>query len=442
MSHPSRRQKALRLHFAGNTHIGGREHNEDTVLLRPDLDLYMVADGAGGHNAGNIASALATTTVAHYFEATQSEAAGQAPYDEMGLSYSGRRLATAFQRANREVIEVAESSETRKGMGTTLVAAYFDLVHGMLVLGHVGDSRCYRLRDGRLERLTQDHTLVNDVLEMKPDLDPSTAAKLPRNVITNALGMEQTLRVSVRTHEIAPGDRYLLCSDGLTDQVDDGEIQQALQLGGPPDEQARLLIDLAAENGRDNIAVVVLACSLAPGVAKLPEKPIPPKRRYPEKMGELDAGALDAETEQVEEHVIDMSAPHEMPQAPETSSVPPVLFAEHPAVALEDDEPAAHAVAYEDEAIPYSPLQTPPPPRPEAVESEPPLVEVSAPLSEPAPPALASAFAAPQPPAPVSPPAASPPDDSGDDDEPEIEIESKPASRRRPDETMIHKGKR
>ena len=106
MSEALRVRAALRVVGAGNTHIGSREHNEDTILLRPDLDLYMVADGAGGHNAGNIASALATTTVAHYFESTQDEAQIAPPYDDMGLSWFARRLATAFQQANREVIEV------------------------------------------------------------------------------------------------------------------------------------------------------------------------------------------------------------------------------------------------------------------------------------------------------------------------------------------------
>lgn len=268
---------------AGDTHIGGREHNEDSILLRPDLDLYLVADGAGGHNAGNVASTLATTTVAHYFESTQEQASHAPAFDAMGLSWSARRLATAFQRANQEVIEIANASEAKKGMGTTLVAAYFDLPRSMLILGHVGDSRCYRLRDGRLEALTQDHTLINDVLEMRPDIDASTAAKLPRNVITNALGMDKTVRVSVRTHEVASGDRYVLCSDGLTDEVDDGQIQQALRIASTPDEAVRILIDLATDGApRDNIAIVVLWCSVAPGVGKLPQKPIPPRRRYPD----------------------------------------------------------------------------------------------------------------------------------------------------------------
>ena len=283
MTDGSRIAKSLRVVGAGDTHIGGREHNEDSILLRPDLDLFLVADGAGGHNAGNVASTLAAATVAHYFESTQEDASHAPTYDAMGLSWSARRLASAFQKANHEIIEVSHSSETKKGMGSTLVAAYFDLMHSTLVLGHVGDSRCYRMRGGRLERMTQDHTLINDVLEMKPDIDAAQAAKLPRNVITNALGMDATVRVSVRTHEVAPGDLYVLCSDGLTDEVDDGQIQQALQLASSPEESVRLLIDLAVENGaRDNVGVVVVGCKLAPGVGKLPEKPVPPRRRYPE----------------------------------------------------------------------------------------------------------------------------------------------------------------
>jgi serine/threonine protein phosphatase PrpC len=283
MIEPSRARPLLRTTAAGDTHIGGRDHNEDTILMRPDLDLFLVADGAGGHNAGNIASALATTTVAHHFEKTATEIQKAPAYDEMGLSTQARRLATAFQRANQEILDVASSSDRRRGMGTTLVACHFDLAHASLVLGHVGDSRCYRLREGRLELLTKDHTLVNDVLELRPDIDRHSAAQLPRNVITNALGMDVTVRVSVGTHELVPGDRYLLCSDGLTDEVDDGQIAQALQIGSSPDEQVRLLIDLATDGGsRDNIAALVVAVGLAPGVGRLPERPVPPRRSYPE----------------------------------------------------------------------------------------------------------------------------------------------------------------
>lgn len=293
----------LRIHAAGDTHIGGRGHNEDAVLLRPDLNLYLVADGAGGHNAGHLASALATTAAAHYFESTQAEAASAPAFDEMGLSWSARRLATAFQRANREVREIAASAPRFEGMGTTLVAAYFDLANATLVLAHVGDSRCYRLREGHLERLTQDHTLINEVLELAPDIDADRARNLPRNVITNALGMEDRVRVSARTHEVVPGDRYLLCSDGLTDEIDDGQIQQALSLGSSSSEAARLLIDLAIDGGaRDNVAVAVLFCKVAQGVGKLPAMPIPPRRRHREEPAvpaqsdfpEVEIGAADS----------------------------------------------------------------------------------------------------------------------------------------------------
>ncbi|MCA9605401.1 MAG: serine/threonine-protein phosphatase [Myxococcales bacterium] len=271
----------LRIHAAGDTHIGGRAHNEDAILLRPDLNLYLVADGAGGHNAGHLASALSTTAAAHYFESTQREAEQAPPFDEMGLSWSARRLATAFQRANREVREIAASADRFDGMGSTMVAAYFDLANATLVLGHVGDSRCYRLRDGHLERLTTDHTLINEVLELAPDIAPERAASLPRNVITNALGMEDRVRVSARTYEVVPGDRYLLCSDGLTDEVDDGQIQQALTLGSSASESARILIDLALDGGaRDNIGVIVLAVRVSQGVGKLPQMPVPPRRRH------------------------------------------------------------------------------------------------------------------------------------------------------------------
>ena len=286
----------LMVRSAGDTHIGGREHNEDAILLRPDLDLYLVADGAGGHNAGHIASALASSAAAHYYESTQAAAADSPTFDEMGLSWSARRLASAFQRANREVREIAEVLERCEGMGSTLVASHFDLDNATLVLGHVGDSRCYRLRDGHLERLTQDHTLINEVLEIAPDIDPARARELPRNVITNALGMEDRVRVSVRTHEIVSGDRYLLCSDGLTDGVDDGQLQQALALGSTPSEAARLLIDLALDGDpRDNVAVIVLECRVAPGVGKLPTKPVPPTRH--------NAGEAPAEIDGYDERV-------------------------------------------------------------------------------------------------------------------------------------------
>src|SRR5580698_2632335 len=150
---------------AGATDIGQRDHNEDHVLLRPELGLFLLADGAGGHNAGNVASALATTTVANVFETSAASLAGRPEIDEFGLWTMGRRLATAIHRANAEVSDIAKKSAKYQGMGTTIVAAAFSSDGDFVHVAHVGDSRCYRMRGGFLEVLTVDHSLLVDILE-------------------------------------------------------------------------------------------------------------------------------------------------------------------------------------------------------------------------------------------------------------------------------------
>jgi protein phosphatase len=271
--------RAYRFLVAGDTHIGKRQYNEDSVLLRPDLDLFLLADGAGGHNAGNVASALAVTAIAHHFEETQTSAENAPDFDLLGLSPEARRLAAAVQQANREVIEVAKTSDRHQGMGTTVVAASFDRHRGLLHLAHVGDSRCYRLRDGRIELLTRDHTLFNDVLELRPDLPEAQAATLPRNVITRALGMSDQVRVAMDTHAISPGDRYLLCSDGLTDVVDESDLAGTLSMGKKPEVLVKRLLEMAIESGRadDNVAVIAVVCDLLPGTGAVPQPRVRPR---------------------------------------------------------------------------------------------------------------------------------------------------------------------
>src|SRR5580704_491037 len=163
---------------AGATDIGPREHNEDHVLVRPELGLFLLADGAGGHNAGNVASALATTTVANVYESSATALAKRPELDDFGLWTMARRLAAAIQRANAEVIEIAKKTEKYQGMGTTLVALAFSEDGHFAHVAHVGDSRCYRLRSGMLEALTADHSLLVDVLEMHPDADDQLLARM------------------------------------------------------------------------------------------------------------------------------------------------------------------------------------------------------------------------------------------------------------------------
>lgn len=245
----------VRLVAAGDTHIGLREHNEDAILLRRELHLFALADGAGGENAGNVASSLALTTLGHRFEQTTDETG----FDVLGLPIGAKRLSAAIHRANAEIVQLAAASDKYMGMGTTVVAMYCEPKKAVLHLAHVGDSRCYRLRDGIVELLTQDHSLMNDVLELAPELDEEKARALPTRVVTRALGMGKNVRVTMQSFALVPGDRYLLCSDGLTDQLEEEQIADALRQDVRPDALVKLLLDVAdASRARDNIAVVVV----------------------------------------------------------------------------------------------------------------------------------------------------------------------------------------
>ncbi|HEX5099401.1 MAG TPA: protein phosphatase 2C domain-containing protein, partial [Polyangiaceae bacterium] len=179
----------LVLRAAGLTDVGKtRPSNEDVVLVRPDLDLYVVCDGAGGHNSGEVASALAARSLSNYFGATIRRTHEQPEFDRFGIPQGARRLSGAILKANKDVIEIAKSTPEHKGMGTTVVAACFSPRSGLMHVGHVGDSRCYRMRGGHLELLTQDHSLLTDVLEQRPELDDTVLERMPKNIVTRALG--------------------------------------------------------------------------------------------------------------------------------------------------------------------------------------------------------------------------------------------------------------
>lgn len=252
---------SLSLDAAGATDTGKvREHNEDHVLIRNDLGLYLVADGAGGHNAGEVASALAARSIAEHLRSSIQKTRDLPEFDRFGLASRARQLVAAVLKANRDVIELATSSSAHRGMGTTVVVARFSLGSGLLHVAHAGDSRCYRLRSGQFELLTQDHSLINDVLEQRPDIDDTVLERLPKHVVTRAVGMEEKLRVSVASHGVLAGDRYLLCSDGLSGPVEAERIAEVLGHDAPPQKIARELVDLANRaGGPDNIAAVVIA---------------------------------------------------------------------------------------------------------------------------------------------------------------------------------------
>lgn len=252
----------LVLEAGSATDVGKRRsHNEDAVLVRDDLNLYLVADGAGGHNAGEVASALCVRSMANYFGATIRSSHQSPEFNRFGIPHGARRLSAAVLKANRDIVEISRSSQAHRGMGTTVVAACFSARSGLMHVAHVGDSRCYRLRAGHLELLTKDHSLLTDVIEQRPELEDEVLARLPKNVVTRALGMNDQLRVSVRSHAVVEGDRYLLCSDGLSGPVQSSELAVALGRDEPAPRIAAQLVELAnAAGGPDNIGVLVLRC--------------------------------------------------------------------------------------------------------------------------------------------------------------------------------------
>jgi PPM family protein phosphatase len=226
---------------AGNTDAGRkRRRNEDSFVHAPPL--FAVADGMGGAQAGEVASRLAAAAFREFHDA-----------DDLDPE---ERVATIIQEANRRIYERAKSDAQASGMGTTITAA---LVTGNgVAVGHVGDSRAYRLRNGQLEQLTEDHSLVADLVR-SGRLSPDEADSHPqRSVITRALGTDPHVDVDTFTAEAEPGDVFLLCSDGLTTMVGDDEIAETVARSSTLEEATKALVKAANRaGGEDNVTVVI-----------------------------------------------------------------------------------------------------------------------------------------------------------------------------------------
>ena len=232
---------ALRIvEHVGRTDVGRqRSANEDDFVLAPPF--FAVADGMGGARAGEVASAMAT-------EGFEDERDSGEPAEV--------QLARILREANRRIYDLAVSDESHRGMGTTLTAA--KVTGDEISIGHVGDSRAYRMRDGELEQLTKDHSLVAE-LERSGQITPEAAEHHPqRSIITRALGPEPDVEVDTYTLAGREGDAFLLCSDGLTSMISDDEIGSILRSAGSLDEAADALVRAANQSGgKDNITVVL-----------------------------------------------------------------------------------------------------------------------------------------------------------------------------------------
>lgn len=249
-----------RVHAAGRSDVGmKRPHNEDTIEISETLNLYAVADGMGGHAAGEVASRTAIETLAAFVAAAATDRDFTWPFGfDKKVGLAENVLLTGFQLANRRVCQLAQENEKYQGMGTTMVSLY---VPGRSAyIAHVGDSRVYRLREGQLRQVTSDHSWVNEQLQRNIITEDEARNHRWRNVITRALGNRLDLEIDIVCLESQPGDVFLLCSDGLSGLVPDEMIAEILQHGADDLEAISGALIAAANEagGPDNISAIVV----------------------------------------------------------------------------------------------------------------------------------------------------------------------------------------
>lgn len=229
-----------------------RENNEDSVAFDEPTRLAVLADGMGGYNAGEIASGMATAFIKSEMARWLSEVGQHAQAKEVR-----RALEICVDNANLSIFSAANSNSHYSGMGTTLVVGVFQ---GMtLLLGHIGDSRCYRLRSRQFTQITKDHSLLQEQIDSGLITLEQAATAPNKNLVTRALGVEDAVMLELNEYQVQPGDLYLMCSDGLTDMVDDAEISNILEGSSSMEQKADRLVSVANEHGgRDNITVLLV----------------------------------------------------------------------------------------------------------------------------------------------------------------------------------------
>ena len=229
-----------------------RTNNEDSVGLDETVALAVLADGMGGYNAGEVASNMATTFIRTELGRWLREAGDGATDTEVR-----RAMDICVDNANRAIFNAANSNPQYAGMGTTLVVAVF---RGQrLLVGHVGDSRAYRLRGGRLQQITRDHSLLQEQIDAGLITPEQAAFSTNKNLVTRAVGVEDTVLLETHLHELQPGDVVLMCSDGLSDMLDDTSIAQVLQMHDSLAAAGAALIEAANDaGGKDNISLILV----------------------------------------------------------------------------------------------------------------------------------------------------------------------------------------
>lgn len=253
----------MKIRFAAKTDVGmKRTHNEDYFTFIKDENLFIVADGMGGHSSGEVASKLAAETLVEFYKRTADDDVTWPYKMDRNLSYIENRLVCGIKLANWRVFEAAQKNPQFKGMGTTIVSC---LMSGdKAYVAHVGDSRGYRVKaDGTIKQITRDHSLLEDYKEAKPDMTEEEQRNFPhKNVITRALGMRDTVQVDVKAHQIEEGDTFLLCCDGVSGMIEDPKMGQLVkESNGDVEKAVAALVDTANKNGGvDNITAILIRC--------------------------------------------------------------------------------------------------------------------------------------------------------------------------------------
>jgi PPM family protein phosphatase len=254
----------MRILHAAKTDVGmKRDNNEDNFLVYPEQNVFAVFDGLGGHAAGEVASSIAASEVREFFTFTGKDEDATWPFKgDRERSYDENRVVTGIKLANARILEASEQDGAKKNMGTTAVLVHFVERNGTgpkAFVAHVGDSRVYLFRDGKLQRITIDHSLVEEYLRLGK-ITAEEAKNFPqKNIILRALGQQKIVDVEINAVQPQPGDVFLLCSDGLSGMVSDEMIQAILQKTPNLDAAAKKLVDTANANGGvDNVTVILV----------------------------------------------------------------------------------------------------------------------------------------------------------------------------------------
>ena len=247
------------LEMAKATHTGMvRSHNEDSIATDAEIGLAVLADGMGGYNAGEVASGIATALIS---SETREAMIGQSPHEvdrTTGSPLAATLLRDIIAKANTSIFQSANSQPQYAGMGTTLVVTLF--CDNQITIAHIGDSRCYRQRGGKLEQVTRDHSLLQEQIDSGLLTKEAAKRSQNKNLVTRALGIEPTVDAEIHSYPAQVDDIYLICSDGLNDMVEDEDIEMTLAaLGANLQLAAEQLVQMANDNGgRDNISVVLI----------------------------------------------------------------------------------------------------------------------------------------------------------------------------------------